>query len=240
MKSRDQHPPGSWQILIPEIGMKKPETGSFTHCVNFVMGVVRGNKFLAEKHGWSTTREWAEAYVENQNVARCQAHGWTGFLILDGEPVPLPEREIPEGDDVKKNHSGGVAGAGKQLAAGVRILLDWLGSGGKPVDLTLAEKRASICATCPQNNGGDWRKLFTQPIADKIRKQVELKNEMKLVTGQDKALTVCQACACPLQLKVWTPLEHVSKHTDEPTRAKLDPRCWITAEERQNQKQTSA
>jgi hypothetical protein len=233
LKTRTQHPPGGFQVIIPEIGMRKPQVGSFTYCVNFVMGVVRGNSFLAGKHGWGRSREWAEGYVDNQNAARCEAKpDWHSFLMMEAEPITLPEREIPDGEDGKKKGLWGNAVAGgKQLAAGVNILLDWLGSGGKPVDHALSHGRAAICATCPKNSGGDWRSLFTKPIADKIRQQLEMKNEMQLTTPHDEKLTVCAACACPLQLKVWTPLRHILDHTDAETAGKLDPRCWITREE---------
>lgn len=211
--------------------MRKPEVGSFDHCKRFVMGVVRGNRFLAEKHNWNRSEEWAANYVENQNAARCEAHHWDNFLILESEPLPLPPRDIPAGDDVKKNLLGSVVGAGKQLAAGVHILLDWLGSGGKPVEPATATARALICSTCPQNKGGDWKAIFTKPVAEKIRQQLEMKNEMSLSTPHDAKLTVCEACSCPLQLKVWTPLPYILAHTDAKTRAALDPRCWITHEE---------
>jgi hypothetical protein len=231
LKSFDAHPPGGFQVLIPEIGMRKPETGSFTHCENFVMGVVRGNRFLAEKHSWNPSREWARAYVENQNVARCLAKPeYHHFLILDGEPAALPPRDIPDGGHSKKNVLADAVGAAKGVAAGVRVLLDWLGSGGKPVNQEVASGRALICASCPKNNGGDWKRVFTEPVANKIRAQLEIKHQMKLATAHDGALTVCSACDCPLPLKVWTPLEHILKFTEEDTAAKLDPRCWIIHE----------
>jgi len=231
LKSRDAHPPGGFQVIIPEIGMGKPETGSFTHCVNFTMGVVRGNRFLAEKHQWNPSREWAEVYVENQNVARCQAHRWDNFLLLDAEPAPAPARDIPDGGHSKKNVLADAVGAAKSVAAGVRVLLDWLGAGAKPVRPELAGARAQICVACPKNDGGDWRSVFTEPVANKIRQQLEIKNQMKLATTHDGALRVCSACMCPLPLKVWTPLEHILKFTDQGTKEQLDPRCWIIHEE---------
>ena len=106
-------------------------------------------------------------------------------------------------------------------------MLDWLGSGGKAVDPALAEKRAGICADCPQNGADDWKTYFTQPIADKIRTQLEIKADLQLRTTYDDRLRVCSACDCPLKLKVHTPMEHILAHTSEDTKTRLDPRCWI-------------
>jgi hypothetical protein len=237
LRSRTQHPPGGFQVIIPEIGQKKATVGSFDFCVAYVMGVVRGNRFLAEKYNWSTSREWAANYVEAQNVARLQANPkFHPFLTMEAQLAPPPVRDIPDGDEdgSKKNVVASVVDGGRQLAAGVNILLDWLGSGGQPVEASRANSRAAVCADCPQNSGGDWKAVFTKPAAEKIRQQIEMKHEMKLVTPSDAKLTVCAACDCPLQLKVFTPLHHILKHTSPAVRAKLDPRCWITAEEKQN------
>lgn len=108
------------------------------------------------------------------------------------------------------------------------MLLDWLGSGGKPAEQSLADSRAAICSTCPRNDGGDFTAFFTKPIADKIRTQLEIRGDLQLRTPHDETLTVCSACDCPLKLKVWVPMEHILAHTSEDTKTKLDPRCWIT------------
>jgi hypothetical protein len=234
LRSLTQDPAGGFQVIIPEIGQKKAFVGSYNACKRYVMGVVRGNSFLAKKHGWDRSEEWAGAFVENQNAARMLAKPeYHHYLIMDAEPAPAPVRDIPDGDHSKKNAgvAGGVGSQASQLAVGVSILLDWLGAGGKPVGQSLAEMRAATCAGCPQNGQGDWRKIFTEPIANKIRQQLAMKHEMKLATKADTHLRVCDACACPLQLKVWTPLPHILKYTDAGTKGELDQRCWIIHEE---------
>jgi hypothetical protein len=236
LRSRTQHPPGGFQVIIPQTGQKKATIGSFDFCVAYVMGVVRGNRALAEKYGWQPTREWAENYVEAQNVARLEANPrFHSFLTLEAELPPPPERYIPDGEEElaesKKNSVASVVGVGRNLASGIHILIDMLGSTGRPVEAAKAASRAAICVDCPQNSGGDWKAIFTKAAAEKIRQQLEIKHQMNLVTPHDAKLTVCEACDCPLQLKVWTPLHHIFNRTSPEQRAKLDPRCWILHEE---------
>jgi hypothetical protein len=224
LKSLTQHPPHGFLYIEPAAGMKKPFTGSFKSVVDQVSSLRRANKYLAEKHGWSLDRAGIEYDVEQQNVARCIAHGWTEFLQSEAVAYPPPQGEL------KKNLFGNAVGTVKRVAAGVGVLIDWLGQGGKPVEQALAEHRANVCATCPKNDGGDWKSYFTGKVADKIRTQLEIKNDLSLRTSQDDKLTVCSACDCPLQLKVHTPLTHILAHTTEDVKKKLDPRCWILHE----------
>lgn len=206
--------------------MAQPISGSFTMVVDQVQALRKGNKYLAEKHGWALDRAGVEYDVEQQNVARCLAGGWTDFIQFDEAPAPPP---VSNYEDSKKNRSGAVAGI-KRISAGIGVLLEWLGSGAKPVENRLAEARAAICATCPKNDGGDWKAYFTGPIADKIRTQLEIKNDLQLKTSMDDKLTVCSGCDCPLPLKVHTPLNHVLAHTNDDVKKRLDPRCWVLHE----------
>jgi hypothetical protein len=185
----------------------------------------KSNPFLCERHGWRTDTAGVEAEVEAYNVARCINGGWLDFVLPD-EPGQIPTYTPP----AEKKRPQGVVGGVKRVAAGVALLVDWLGSGGKPVASALAENRAKVCASCPANNGGDWKAYFTEPIAEKIRTQLEMKNDLQLRTARDAELTVCSACDCPLQLKVHVPLDYILEHTSQDTLTRLDPRCWILSE----------
>jgi len=221
LKSLTAHPPYGFQFLQPETGQTTPFTGSFNYVVEQTMILRQANPFLCERHGWRTDAAGVEYDVEQYNVARMIAGGWLDFIIQDDAPVAAPAQKkttIPFGSAV---------GSVKRVAAGVAVLVEWLGNGAKPVDHVLADRRASVCATCPKNDGGDFTKYFTQPIADKIRTQLEIRGDLQLRTPHDEKLTICSACDCPLKLKVWVPLEHVLAHTSEDTKTKLDPRCWI-------------
>jgi len=150
----------------------------------------------------------------------------------DERPAPPPHRDLYGDGDKKKDpqSAAGVLSGAKRIAAGVKVLLEWLGSGAKPVDHALATARAAVCAECPRNEGGDWRAMFTQPVANRIRQQLEIKNDMKLVTVHDAKLSVCSACLCPLILKPWTPLQHVLDNTSDEVRKALAPQCWVLNE----------
>jgi len=223
LRSRTEHPPYSFQFLQPETGQSSPIVGSFNHVVEQVMILRQANPFLAERHGWRLDREGVEHEVDQYNTARCIAGGWLNFIVQDDATPAAPLYVMPPPAQKKTS----VVGAVRNVAAGVGVLLDWLGSGGKPVEQTLADSRAAICAGCPKNDGGDFTAFFTKPIADKIRTQLEICGDMQLRTPNDDKLTVCSACDCPLKLKVWVPLDHILAHTSEDTKTKLDPRCWI-------------
>lgn len=226
MKSLTAHPPWDWQFLQPETGMSQPIKGSFTSVVQQVMALRKANKYLAEKHGWRTDLKGVEFDVEQQNVDRCLAGGWTDFVQFDAVPTPPAEY-----DSSKKNERGNVAGV-KRVAAGVGVLLEWLGSSGKGVAQELAEKRAAVCVACPKNGKGNLLDYFTGKAAEKIKTQLEIKNDLLMRTSKDKELGTCEACRCHLPLKVHTPLKHIVEHMSHDVRAALDPKCWVTAEEK--------
>lgn len=223
MRSLTEHPPYSWQFLQPETGQTAPFVGSFYYVCEQLMTLRNANPFLVERHGWRVDQAGIEHDVEQYQVARMRAGGWTDFIVEDS-PAPAPAYYPPP---AQKKSAAGVLSGVRRVAAGVAVLVDWLGSGAKPVDQAIAESRAAICADCPKNDGGDFTAYFTKPIADKIRTQLEIRGDLQLRTPSDERLTVCSACDCPLKLKVWTPLEHILKHTSEDTKTKLDPRCWI-------------
>jgi hypothetical protein len=198
-----------------------------------VFAAWKGNKFLAEKHGWVLTTQAAEEFVENQNVARMIAHGWTNFLQEDAQPDPPPYRDLYGDEDSKKKDpsAAGVLSGAKRIAAGVKVLLDLLGPTAKPVSQDLAVKRAAVCAECVKNDGGDWRSYFTEPVARKVKQQLEIKHDMKLVTIHDAKLSVCSACDCPLPLKVWVGLDYILASTSQDTMARFVPNCWVLTEQ---------
>ncbi len=221
--------PNGNRFMQPEIGW---DSTKMMHPFPSIDALARGviamrtaNPWLVQKHGWAT--EFAEVRSEmlDYNARICLEHGWMAFI--NGDEAPLPQ---PEFHAQKKTLSQNVV-AIKHVAAGAGVFLDWIGDGGTPVAMEVAERRANICVTCPKNDGGNWLSYFTQPIATKIKQQLEIKHDLQLKTSVDNRLTVCSACDCTLSLKVWTPLEHILAHTSDKVKAKLDPRCWITKPE---------
>lgn len=223
MKSLTEHPPWGWQFLQPETGQAQPFVGSFNHVVEQVQILRQANPFLAERHGWRVDRAGIEHEVEQYQVARMIAGGWLSFIIQDDAIPAAPIYVMPPLSQKKS-----VAARVRNVTAGVGVLLDWLGSGAKPVEQTLADSRAAICATCPNNDGGNFLAYFTKPIAEKIRTQLEIRGDLQLRTSYDEKLTVCSACDCPLKLKVFAPIDHILSHTSDEVKLKLAPQCWIT------------
>ena len=226
LKSRTEHPPYSFRYLQPETGQTKEFEGSFNFVVEQVIKLRQANPFLTERHGWRTDWEGVAEDVDAYNTARCIAGGWLAFVVLDDGAAPPPAQKKTMGKS-----AGAVAlGSVKRVAAGVAVLVEWLGSGAKAVDQALADSRAAICADCPRNDGGDFTSYFTEPIANKIRTQLEIRGDLQLRTPSDERLTVCSACSCPLKLKVWVPIDHVLSHTVDEVKNQLDTRCWILHE----------
>jgi len=113
----------------------------------------------------------------------------------------------------------------------MEVLTSWLEDGARPVTPELATARGNICAKCPLNIEGEWwEKYFKEPIAQTIKKWIEIKHDLHLGVPIEKDLFMCRACGCCLRLKIWEPLEYITQHTDPETIKKFVPNCWITIE----------
>lgn len=115
-------------------------------------------------------------------------------------------------------------------ASGLALLHDWLGAGGVPVLASTAEARAQVCLWCPENRAPKWWETAKDKVAEVIRGQLEIKNQMRLELAGEDGLGMCRACGCCLKLKPWVPMQHIIAHTDAKTMAKFDPGCWILKE----------
>ncbi len=183
--------------------------------------------YLARKHNWALEYNSVAFEMDAYNAKLCETHGWNEFIT---EAIPEPPKWMPPqlGEGAAE-----LAGAGKKTAAAVSVVVDWLGSGLRPVPIETAEKRGLLCLSCPNHVKEEDRTLF-QRIGDvaagRLKKLVEIKNALKLKTKNDGALGSCGVCDCSMKLKQWVPLEHVIASTDEATKAKLWKKCWITNE----------
>jgi len=224
LKSRTQFPPHGFRYINPVFGMKKDDEGSFNAICQKERARRIANKYLCEKHNLSTDIGAVEYDVEQQNVARCIAHGWNDFVVSDAPAAYVAQ------DSKKNSRFGNAVGASKRVAAGVGVLLEWLGSSAKPVDQATSEHRATVCATCPQNGKGGLLEYFTGKAASTIKTQIEIKNDLALKTSHDAELGTCLACMCKLDLKCHVPLKHILAHTSDEVKTKLDHRCWVLHE----------
>lgn len=118
----------------------------------------------------------------------------------------------------------------QRTVIGARILADWLGAGGGPVDNALAESRAAICRSCPENSHPRWWESHNNAIALAMREMLELKNEIGYSVSQEDKLHLCRACGCCLKLKVHVPIEHIKAHTLPDAVDKYPDHCWIRNE----------
>jgi hypothetical protein len=116
----------------------------------------------------------------------------------------------------------------RQFARGAETLQDWLGHHGIPVHRTLAQTRADVCLKCPNNQQGYQ---LTDSVAGVIHHTVEIKNHLQLRVRGEKSLHTCSSCQCVLRLKVWVPIEFISRHTTEEETSQLPEFCWQRKEQ---------
>lgn len=223
LKSRTEHPPFSFQLLLPEVGMQAPIKGSFNACVEEFGKIVRANPAQAAKHNWPDYLEGQEDWVDVHNAQRLAAQGFNQFTSDGSELYILPPSQ-------KKTGQRGGAVVGK-LVAGAGIWAELFGSDNKTVDQPLAENRASVCVTCEFNDTkkglANW---FTSELAGQLIGLFNLMKGKNLVTSHTDKLGVCSRCLCPLSAKVFAKHALIVKHLKPEVEASLPEYCWIKTE----------
>lgn len=114
----------------------------------------------------------------------------------------------------------------KNDLAGLATLRDWVGGSLLPVTSEHAEGRAAICVTCPNNSKEGWWNTAKDAIATEIRKQIGLKDKLKLATRYDGDIGTCSVCSCNLPLLVWTPLSLIKEHEPPERIPTYPPFCF--------------
>jgi hypothetical protein len=209
-------------MYVPQTGWKAPRYASFNTVVEALIAHRKGNAFLRKKHGWSTDYAAVANEVDEFNANVCLKHGWNDY-VANAAPgggsssTPFPRSSLPA--------------AFAKVAAGGRILVEWINSGEEAVPEVQANTRAAVCATCPMNEKGDWTTFFTKPASEAIRKALEKRREWNLSTPYDSELGVCSACSCPLPLKMHVPLARILSKMPKESKDALHKDCWIRSEE---------
>lgn len=223
--NRHEFPNGGWAFRQPQTNWTNPMAlVGFDASVKAIIKHRMANRAITVKHGLATDPMAVANELENYTRTRLGIPLDTGPSFFQRSRSLFPEGAAAVvGDSWIRRIT--------RTKTGVVTLADWLGTDGKPVASGLAEERASICATCPQNKKGDLISFFVKPVADLIRKQLEERKELKLSTSKDADLNVCDACGCPIKLKVHVPLRFIKSHIKSPEFNKLDPRCWILKEQ---------
>ena len=232
LKDRTKQVPNGLKFLQPETGWQPIPWSSFDSICDQLVAHRKGNMWLALKNNWNLTRPAVDREVDAYNSALCEVHGYHDFIVAGESPIPktsrlsqmVPEENVAAG--IKPKTAGGT----------IRLFIDWLGNGMKPVDKQLAEQRALTCSRCPENQLGDFWTRMKGLAAEEIRTMIGMKNDLQLSTTLDDKLHSCNACECWNPLKVWCPLQHVLDNTDEKTMKAFHPDCWILREKKQLKK----
>ncbi len=228
LKSRQSFIPNGFVFYLPEVRWKSPRMASFDTIVSGLMRVIKANPALAAKNKWPTDRASVEDWVDTYNATVCAKMGWNDYILTDVSGS-IPKASAP----AQSLRSLAVAAAkAKALVAGAKTLMEWDDSGDPPVDRDLATARASVCAVCPLNQQGNWTDWFTVPAADLIQRRIERAKARNLSTVHDEKLQLCEACGCPLRLKVHVPIDWIGKRLAPEQLARMTsaPACWVVRE----------
>lgn len=225
LRSRVRPIPNGLRFAQPELKWDSVKVlgkfPSWEQLVQAIIAVRAANPAQTEKHGWSVDPATVADELDQYNTRIClSTRGWESFVKGPGGSAP-PKMPPP----------GSVLSNLAKAAAGGKVLVEWLESGAQAVTRGHSECRAIVCMHCPLNQKGDLLSFFTRSVSEAIRATLNLKHQWNLFTSVDESLGVCQACKCPLPLKIHLPIEMISPKIDAETRAALDPRCWITKEE---------
>lgn len=224
LKNRAVQIPGGLKFMQSETGWIPDRFSSFDSIVEQVINHRNGNPWLTEKNGWSTDRATVEMEVDNYNTRFCQQMGGQWLAYIEGGP----DLSVPFGPTPRLSQLGRLA----VVAGGAKVLVEWIKDATEAVPHELSNQRAKTCVECPMNAKGDWTRFFTKPVSIAIQAELERRLDMKLSTDHDEQLGICDACLCPMRLKVHAPLGLITKHISQESRQKLHPSCWITIEEK--------
>lgn len=227
-------PPGDWQFTIAAANkvlktadvVSPPQPLSLDQFVRGVIRFINGNPWLLSQ-GYSNDFETVKTQVREHEGARMLAMGLPHLVQTENA---APKWNPPQ---FIRRHAEGAAGAVKRTASGVKLVVDWLGSGLRPVASELAEKRAKVCVACPQNVKPNWLQTLDAAAAAQVKKLIEIKNDLKLSTSSDAELKTCTFCDCYLPLKVWANIDHILNNLSPEVKSRLHPKCWIFSEEKE-------
>ena len=105
------------------------------------------------------------------------------------------------------------------LVSAYRFIKD----GGTQVPQEQAERRATTCSDCPQND----RKAKVGYCADCFKGVIFIFLRKRLSTSKDKKLTYCHCCGCDLRVKVHIPIEAID---NSGLLKKYPKHCWNRTE----------
>lgn len=212
LKSRLHSPPGGFQFTQKETGWTRTAWDFRGICSE-----LQKHRIANPRLKLNTDMGAIMAEVDEANARRVMSIRGADIYVMSTDGSP-PKQSAPRPP---------VVGVGAK-EDGNMLLTDLLG--GDPVDAALANHRAAVCASCPMNAQGDWKRFFTVPAARTISAMLGAKVGRNLSTELDDKLGICEPCSCPLSMKVHIALPVVLKHTTSEVMDKLPSHCWIKQE----------
>lgn len=222
LKDRNKSIPNGFQFYDPNIRWQSRQHMSFRGIVDGIRAARIANPGITKAKNLATEIKAVEDEVDLYNATVCQQNGWTEYYT-DGQGGAA----VPFSPPAPRTPRRGLISRAKNVVAGSSILVEGIRSREDAVSQEQANSRAATCATCPLNGKKDWLAYFTQPASDAIRQRISEKIEMKLETPYDSQLGVCEACDCPMSLKVWFKFEAFWPKMTQAAKDALDKGCWI-------------
>lgn len=113
----------------------------------------------------------------------------------------------------------------KSIPRGVETISEWLHDGTGPVDISTAQRRADVCLKCPHNKSGG---VLSNVVASAVKRHLEVKSKLGLRVLGEKSLHECEICRCQNRLKIWVPIETLSRHSSPDDN--FPSHCWQITE----------
>lgn len=222
---RNRQIPNGMFFVEPRTKWKSTAWSSFNSIVDQVISHRTANAWL----GLATDRPTVETQVDQFISEVCARMGWGDYITTaEGGAVPATPFQDPAPLNLSERLTN--------VAGGAEVLVEWIKSGAGAVAPELSTARALKCATlndgkkCPLNGTGGLERFFTVPVSNAIRAAYAQRRAWKLETPYDNQIGVCEACSCPLGLKVHIPLEQIRAKLSAEQKGRLHPQCWILNE----------
>lgn len=228
LKSLNTFPPGGWQFKQKETHWVLPPGLTFSQAVTRIIEHRRANT-LDAKHKASVDAEKVAKELEEHTIVRI---GFNSSFVYSLDPEKKNPLIQELASWVKSLHQKGVLLVEKlkNSVAGIRVIREWFGDGGMPVEQEKAESRAATCEACENNIKTGWWGKLTKPVASKIQEHMQVKNKLEIAVPNEEKLGSCSACDCHLPLKVHVPISYIAENTTPEILEKLTPQCWILSE----------
>lgn len=125
-------------------------------------------------------------------------------------------------------HESGVAHSGQRrlsisdVISATKTLGQWFLKGTPKVSQAEADRRATICLSCPMNQQFDG----CNTCAEKDIRNAIVSFMGDSTTPYDAQLATCFTCGCTLKAAVWFPLDLLQKNMPDNVKSDLPDHCW--------------